>query len=171
MRLHPTPPSIPTDLLERFGEPEHVFGPNMRFRFASALMGVFLTTLGFAFFVWGMADVRDGPKDGTGRILCLLGGGLMTVGAAAFILPRRVPLNWVFVCPNGLIRARGDVWDNVDWLDIARFECANFSGTTVTIRQCKIVTTAGVEWGFISDWIADYNGLTEVLREKVDKPS
>jgi hypothetical protein len=170
MRLRPMPPAIPADLLDRFGEPECVFGPNMRFRVASVLLGALLLLLGLGFFLYGVvARVAQAPARGSEGVLLLLGGGLMAVGAAAAVFPRSVPLNWVFVCPDGLVRTRGADWDAVAWADVSRFEDASLSGGAVATRQCRIVTTAGAEWGFLADGVAEYGRLAAVLRRKVEE--
>lgn len=157
--MRPPPPDIPADLLDQFGPPEAAFGPNTRFRAASAAMGAFLMALGMAFFVLGFAS-----------LLAYLGGGLMAVGAAAFFLPRSVPRNWVFVCPGGLIRTRGADWEAVAWADVARFEEVAAPGTMVAVRQCRIVTAAGAEWGFMADWVGDFKRLAALLRQKAEAP-
>src|SRR4051812_32276512 len=120
MRLRP-PPALPPDLLDRFGAPDEAFGPNMRFRVASVLLGALLLLLGLAFFVIGvLGPAARGP--GAGGILRLLATGLIAVGGAAVVLPIRVPRNWVFVCPRGLVRTRGAEWDGLGWAEVARFE-------------------------------------------------
>src|SRR5262245_34146864 len=74
MRLRPTPPAIPADLLDRFGEPEDVFGPNMRFRVASVLLGALLLLLGLGFFLSGVvARGAQAPPRGSEGVLLLLG--------------------------------------------------------------------------------------------------
>ena len=47
----PRPPAVPNELLELYGPPEAVFGPNMRFRRKSIGMGIVLVLLGVGFFV------------------------------------------------------------------------------------------------------------------------
>jgi hypothetical protein len=164
MGLRPTAPRLPADLLARFGEPEATFGPNMRFRAASAVLGIALVALGLAFFwvrvAWGAAQV---PLGG------LLGAGLLVLRAAAILLPLRVPRNWVFICPRGLVRTRGADWDGVDWARVARFEDASLASGAALSRQCRLVLTGGTEWGFQADWVADYRRLAEVLRRKVEE--
>jgi hypothetical protein len=164
MALKPTAPRLPADLLARFGEPEAIFGPNLRFRAASAALGIALVALGLGFVVarvaWGAARVPLGE---------FLGGGLLALGAAAILLPLRVPRNWVFVCPRGLVRTRGADWDVVDWAMVLRFEDASRTRGALLARQCRLVITGGAEWGFQADWVADYHRLTEVLRLKVEQ--
>jgi hypothetical protein len=169
MRHWRPPPTIPPDLLDRYGEPEHVFGPNMRFRVASFLLGGLLLLLGLAFSLFGVAARAAQGFRGSEGVLLLLGAGLMAVGAAAVLIPRSVPLNWVFVCPAGLVRIRGADWDAVGWADVSRFEDASFSVGAVTSRQCRIITAAGAEWGFQADWVAEYGRLVAVLRRKVEE--
>jgi hypothetical protein len=172
MQLRPTPPTIPPDLLDRYGEPEYVFGPNMRFRVTSVLLGALLFLLGLAFFLFGVAArVIQAPPRGSEGVLLLLAAGLMAVGAGAVVFPRSVPLNWVFVCPGGLVCTRGADWDAVGWADVSRFEDMSLSGGAVTTRQCRIVTASGAEWGFLADWVAEYGQLAAVLRRKVEERS
>ena len=167
MKLHPTTPSIPADLLAQYGEPEHVFGPNMQFRVRSLCLGVLLVVLGAAFFVIGVESrVNDRPKDGSSGLMVMLAAGLMAVGAGAVVFPRSVPLNWIFVCPGGLVRTRGEEWLAIAWSDVSRFENADLSDKAVTIRQCRIITSSGEEVAFSANWIADYQQLTAVLRQK-----
>ena len=161
-----TPPAVPVDLLEQFGEPEAMFGPNMRFRISSAIIGIFLVILGFAFVVGGPVILQGNVMAGVG-VYVLLGCGLMLMGVTAIVVPIRLPLNWVFVCPSGLIRSRGEIWEAVDWADVVRFEDASMSGSAVTIQQCRIVRADGSEWGFLADHIAYYGRLAEVLRQRV----
>jgi hypothetical protein len=166
MRLQPTPPSVPLDLVNQFGEPEDTFGPNLRFRVASTILGAVLVLLGLAFFVNGAAVVAGQGQPG-GPLYLLLGGGLMAVGAAAVALPWRVARTWVFVCPRGLVRARGSEWDAVGWEEVARFEDATLADRAV--QQCRVVLKGGGEWGFLAEYVADYHRLGEVLRRKVDE--
>jgi hypothetical protein len=155
-------------LINRFGEPEEVFGPNRRFRAASAVLGAFLVLLGLVFFAAGGGAFQGAQPPG-GLAYMWLGGGLMTVGVAAGVLPGRVPPTWVFVCSGGLVRARGAHWDDVDWAEVARFEDAALAGGAVAVRQCRIVLKGGGEWGFLADYIADYRRLADLLRRKVDE--
>lgn len=163
------PPAIPAELLNLYGQPEEVFRPNMQFRRLSALLGLILIGMGVAFFVWSYFDARDpnAPQNGSNGIRQLLGGGLIVVGGAAFFLPFAVPRNWVIVCPNGLIRNRGEVWESVTWADIVRFDDATLSARAVTIRQCRIVTRSGPEWGIEANWTADFDRLCSVIRHKL----
>lgn len=170
MRLRPKPPVIPPDLLDRYAEPERVFGPNMRFRIASILLGTLLLLLGVGFFLIGVTTRQARPqRDGSGGIMILLAGGLVAVGTAAIFFPMSMPLNWIYVCPKGLIRTRGTVWEAVDWADVLRFEDASFSRGAASFRQCRIITSAGTEWGFLANWVAEYGQLVAVLRQKVEK--
>src|SRR5262245_27304901 len=142
----------------------------MRSRRSSLLQCALLLLLVLSFFLYGVfSRGAQAPPRGSEGVLVLLGGGLMAVGAAAVVFPRSVPLNWVFVCPGGLVRTRGADWDAVAWADVARFEDASLSGGVVTTRQCRIVTTAGAEWGFLADWVAEYGRLAAVLRRKVEE--
>ena len=163
------PPTISTNLLHLYGQPENVFGPNMRFRRLSALLGSILIVLGFAFLVWNFIDARDpnSPGSSSNGLRQLLGVGLVIAGSVALFLPFAVPLNWVFVCPNGLIRNRGEVWESVKWGDIIRFDDATLSSRGVQIRQCRIVTRSGPVWGILAIWTADFDRLCSVVGHKV----
>lgn len=169
MRLRTTPPAIPKEFLDRYGEPEDAFGPNRRFRIASILLGSLLCLLGLAFLTFGvLGKVAPAQRGGSEGILMLLGGGLLTIGAASVLFPMSVPLNWVFVCPGGLIRARGEEWDAVGWSDVAGFQVANVSSGSASIRQCSILTVDGAEWGFQANWLANYGMLVALLRRKLE---
>jgi hypothetical protein len=151
------PPVVPPELLDRLGPPEDIFGPNLRFRTWSTLLGSFLTVLGFAFFVLGLA----GPP--ASRVLSLLGGGLMAVGVAAVVLPRRVPPTWIYVCSRGIARARGDDWSFANWDEVIKVEDVSISKGAVTVRQFRLVLAGRDDWGFI----ADCRRLAEVLHRKI----
>lgn len=160
------PPTIPPDLLERFGEPEHSFGPNMRFRTQSVLLGTFLFLLGLAFLIVGLLE-RNGQQvglgGGGGGVLIVLASGLLAIGGVAIYLPFYLPRDWLFVCARGLVRYLNRDWVTLDWSDALRFEDVSLP----QVRQCQIVTADGSKWGFIADLIADYKRLTEVLGEKM----
>jgi hypothetical protein len=164
MRFRPTPPAIPAELLGRFGDPEHVFGPNLRFRVVAAVCGVILLVMGVTFFLLGLAGVP--LSDWVSGILAV---PLVALGAMVLIGTRLVPLHWVFICPRGLLRRRGGTWDSVGWAEVKRFEDATLGHKGVTVRQCRIVTTGGAEWGFLADQTAEYGRLAGVLRRKVDE--
>ncbi|HEV3436752.1 MAG TPA: hypothetical protein VG122_05295 [Gemmata sp.] len=53
------------------------------------------------------------------------------------------------------------------WADVLRFEDASLSSGVGTSQQCRIITAAGVEWGFLANWVAQYGRLVEVLHQKV----
>jgi hypothetical protein len=161
----PTPPELPPDLLARFGPPDEAFGPNHRFRTASALVGGLLVVLGFTGFVYGLFRARAGAPDA--GVYTLIFGLLMAPGVAAVVLPWRLPITWVFVCPNGLVRARGDQWQAVAWGRVVRFEDATISSGAVTMRQCRVVLDDGSEWGFLADHVDRYRRLAELLRARV----
>lgn len=158
------PQAVPQELVERFGEPEHAFGPNMRFRKQSIVLGSMLILIGAAFMIFGFLD-RDAQKFGRGggAVMALLGGGLLLMGWVAVYFPLRMPRDWVYVCPRGLIRNLNHDWESLTWTDAVRFEDVSLP----QIRQCQIVTADGSNWGFIADRIADYRRLTEVLGEKM----
>src|SRR5262249_23128514 len=164
MRFRPNPPAIPAELRDRFGDPERVFGPNLRFRIVAAGVGVVFVVLGVIFFVLGMARVPLSEW-----VSAKLSVPMVAFGLLLLIGSRLVPLHWVFVCPRGLLGRRGDIWDHVAWSEVQRFEDATLGRNGVTIRQCRIVTIAGTEWGFLADQMADYRVLVEVLRRKVDE--
>ncbi len=161
------PPTIPPDLVERFGEPEHAFGPNMRFRVQSVLIGSFLFLLGLAFLIFGLLD-RNGQQvglgGGGGGVLIVLSAGLLAVGGVAVYVPFYVHRDWLFVCPRGLVRYLNRDWETLAWSDALRFEDVSLPH----VRQCQIVTADGSKWGFIADLIADYKRLSEELRAKVE---
>ena len=160
--LRRKPPAIPTDLLERCGEPERVFAPNAKFRIVSSMCGIILLVVGSAFILLDklgmpLSDFVSGN----------LAVPMLALGAALLIGARLVPLHWVFVSPRGLLRRRGDTWEHVDWADVARFEDATLGHKGITFQQCRIVTTSGQEWGFLADQTAEYSELAAVLRQKV----
>jgi hypothetical protein len=166
MRLQPTPPAIPAELLTRLGEPEHVFGPNVRFRVVATVCGVILLVMGVFFFLLGLG--AGGARLPLGDwVSARLAVPLVVLGAVVLIGTRLVPLNWVFVCPRGLVRTRGDAWDGLEWAEAERFEDASLTHRGVTSWQCRILTKDGKEWGFLADYIAGYGRLTEILRQRV----
>jgi hypothetical protein len=93
----------------------------------------------------------------------------MTCGVVAVVFPRQVPPRWVFVCPRGLVRARGADWEAVEWSEVVRVEDATLSTGVVTSRQCRVVLAGGGEWGFLADYVGDYQRLTGVLRRKMNE--
>lgn len=161
------PPTPPAHLLAIAGQPEEVFGPNMRFRRASILLGAGLLLLGVGFLAWflfpGIGPAVGGFRD----ILRWLAAGLVALGGAAIFYPLSLRYDWVYVCPGGLIRTRGVHWDAVAWGDIRRFDDCTLNAKGVTARQCRVVTATGEEWGFLADWVADYDRLMVTLREKL----
>lgn len=167
MRPLDKPPAMPAELRDRFGAPEQTFGPNVRFRTLSVICGLILVALGVLFLMIRLAPrgIRLPLGDPAGAAL---GAPLLVIGAVAIFGPRMLPTTWLFVCPNGLVRARGAAWDCLDWSEADRFEDASLGQNLVAIRQCQIVTTKGATWGFLADWFADYNRLTEVLRRKME---
>jgi hypothetical protein len=149
-------------LVERFGAPEDAFGPNMRFRFAAIALGLVLVVLGVGFFV---------AREGFGPVMVpfawSLSAGLTALGGAAIYFPLTVRRTWLFICPGGIVRGRGEDWDGLDWFDAVRFQDMSLEGGGVAVRQCRIITADGAEWGFLADWVADYDRLVTVLRGKV----
>jgi hypothetical protein len=166
MRLRPTPPEIPSELLTQFGEPEHVFGPNVRFRLLATLCGIILVGMGILFFVMGLGagGARLPLADWVSARLAV---PLVVLGGVVVLFTRLVPLNWVFVCPRGILRTRGDAWSSMEWTDAERFENASLTHRGVTARQCRIVRKDGTEWGFLADYISEYPRLTQVLQQRV----
>ena len=94
---------------------------------------------------------------------------LAALGVVILIATRLVPLNWVFVCPDGVIRTRGEAWDGIRWVEVERFEDATLGQKGVTLRQCRLVLSDGREWGFLADYVADYPRLAEALSRKVSE--
>ena len=166
----PRPPAIPDELLQRSGPPEDVFGPNMRFRRKSVLMGCLLVLLGVGFFAYSVA-MRQGmaANNGFEGLTLFMASSLFAVGGVAVFYPLSMRYDWVYVCPGGLIRTRGVYWDAVAWGDVTRVEVADISGRAVTIRQFRVTTRTGEEWGFIADSVADYKRLCTLLVEKAGK--
>lgn len=154
---------MPAELQERFGKPEHVFGPNLRVRIIGAFCAVIFVIMGVTVFLLGLAGVPLGAS-----VSRLLAVPLVVLGAVVLVGTRLVPLNWVFVYPRGLVRTRGDAWDCLDWTEVERFEDATLTHKAVTMRQCRIVLKERAEWGFLADYIAEYGRLTDVLSRKVD---
>ena len=62
MRLRPTPPAVPPELLARFGDPEHVFGPNVRFRVIAAVCGGVFVVMGVIFLLLAWAWLLPGGE-------------------------------------------------------------------------------------------------------------
>jgi hypothetical protein len=158
------PPPIPPELLERFGEPEHAFGPNMRFRTKACILGSMLILIGVSFLIFGFLD-KDAQRFGRGgaAVMFLLGGCVLFMGGVSVYYPLRLSRDWIFVCPRGLVRYLNHDWETLDWSNALRFEDVSLP----QVRQCRIDTADGSKWGFIADLIADYKRLTEVLAEKL----
>jgi hypothetical protein len=122
-------------------------------------MGVFFFLLGL-----GAGGARLPLADWVSARLAV---PLVVLGVVVLLGTRLVPLKWVFVCPRGLVRTRGDAWDGLEWAEAMRFEDASLTHKGVTTRQCRIITKDGKEWGFLDDYIAGYGRLTEILRQRV----
>ena len=171
MRLRPTPPAIPPELLAQYGEAEEAFGPNMRFRRASLVLGAFLLLLGVGFFVFGVAALVQRAK-GSYEAVLFSGLCLMTMGGVAIGFALSGARNWVFVCPRGLVRTFGRdwiKWEGVGWADVLRVEDVNSSHGLATMRRCRIVAADGAQWDFLADLVAHYGRLVAVLRRKVEE--
>jgi hypothetical protein len=166
MLFHPRSPTIPDDLLAKFGEPESAFGPNMRFRIVSVICGIMLIAMAV---VYVLMSIGPNPLPLAGGVSHLLTFGLIVLGGFCIVAPRIVSANWVFVCPRGVVRTRGAIWEGLEWDRVARFEDATLKSGITTMRQCRLVLHDGSEWGFIADWIGDYRRLAEVMRQKVEE--
>lgn len=160
-------PEIPKALREEFGDPRFQFGPNRRFRRLSIMMGSVLLLLGGVFFVSSIL-FREDINAGGSFMFFMLGGGLWLIGFVATLVPLLMPKNWLFVCRGGLIRRLGKSWQSLRWDEIARFQDLSFSNSLVSTKQCRIVTTSGQEWGWISEYIDDYPKLVQVLKGCVE---
>jgi hypothetical protein len=160
------PPSIPAELLSQFGEPEDIFGPNFKVPIIAAVCGVILLITSLVFFLLGLAGVS---VVGLARTTMAAAAPLAASGFFALQGIRHFPLHWLFVCPNGLVRRRENAWDTLSWADVERFEDATVRHKMVTVRQCRIVTTSGAEWGFLAHRWAEYDRLSEVLQRKIDE--
>jgi hypothetical protein len=158
-------PPLPPDIVARLGPTEDVFGPNLRFRKQSTLVGVFLVMLGFAGFVIG--EFRQVAHVSDAGIYLFFGMALMAIGSVAVIVPRRVPVRWVFICPRGFARSERGDWRAVEWTDVRRATDASIKSGLVTIRQFRLDLADGTELGFLADYVADFRRLSEVLRAKV----
>jgi hypothetical protein len=153
-------------LTSRFGAPELVFGPNLRFRVVAAVCGLICVVMGAVLFLMGRGagGARLPLADWVSGKLVI---PLVIVGVVVLLGTRLVPLNWVFVCPGGVVRTRGAAWDGIGWDEVERFEDATLGHEGIAIRQCRLVLAGGGEWGFLSDYIADYPRLVEALARKV----
>jgi hypothetical protein len=155
-------PSLPSDVQNRIGDTQDVFGPNRSFRRKSAVMGLALVVLGAVFCGLWISGVRAGG----GNLYALLGGMLIVSGTFAIKAPRQVPLTWVFVGSQGLARVRGELWESVAWSEVKRVDDLTRPGL-VQIVQCRVLMHDGREWGFLSDIVADCPRLFEVLKTRV----
>jgi len=153
------PPDLPPDLADRFGPPEHVFGPNPRLRVVAGVCGLTVLAVAVIFYVLALLPPRDKASAGLAVALTAIAGFLL---AGMWVAPK----NWVFVCPDGLIRTRGSKWDGIAWSEVLSFEDASLGHRGVSIRQCRLVLTDGTEWGFLADHVAEYGRLCEALGRK-----
>jgi hypothetical protein len=112
----------------------------------------------------GAGGARLPLGDWVGGLLAI---PMLALGFVLLIGTRLMPGNWVFVCPRGVVRTRGDAWDSVGWDEVERFEDATLGHRGVTFRQCRLVLKDGREWGFLADHIAEYRRLSELLRQKL----
>jgi hypothetical protein len=168
MRLRPTPPAVPQELIDQFGQPEDAFGPNTRFRVVAGVCGLAVLAVAAVFYALALGAGGGGlPRGDSANGLAAL--GLTAVAGLLLAMMWVAPRNWVFVCPGGVVRTRGATWDGVGWSEVKRFEDATLGHKGVTIRQCRLVLKDGSEWGFLADHVAEYRRLGEVLRRKVAK--
>ncbi len=151
-------------MLDQFGEPEHVFGPNLRFRVVAAICAISIVGAGVFFFLLGAAGNRLLLADWVSGKLAV---PMVTVGTVVLIGTRLVPLNWIFVCPKGVIRTRDAAWDGISWTDVDRFEDTTGTYKAVTTRQYRLLLKGGGEWGFLADYISEYDSLIQALQQKV----
>jgi hypothetical protein len=168
MRLRPTPSTLPPELSSRFGEPELVFGPNMRFRVVASLCGLIFVVMSVILFLMGLG-ARGLQLPLADWVSGQLAVPLVILGVVILIGTRLVPLNWVFLCPGGVIRTRGDASEGIGWAEVERFEDATVCQKGVTIRQCRLVLKDGRECGFLADNLVDYPRLAEALSRKVSE--
>lgn len=167
MWLRSPPPAVPPEFVARLGDPDLVFGPNVRFRVASAACALVLVAVGVMLFLQGLGPGRAGVPL-AGWVGGKVGVPLVLLGVVILIGGRLVPLNWVFVCPGGVVRTRGKTWDALGWAEVERFEDASLGGPKgISIRQCRLVLKGGGEWGFLADNVAGYGRLAAELRERV----
>jgi hypothetical protein len=169
MGLRHTPPAITPELLDRFGEPEHVFGPNRRFRVLSAICGFVLVALGIYFVLLEMKVVGRGVPL-SDMVATMIAAPLLALGVAAIVLPRRMPASWVVVCPHGLLCTRFGELEGIPWADVDRFEDATIASHSVTFRQCRINLKGGDTRAFLETQIADYPRLAELLQQRLARP-
>jgi hypothetical protein len=158
----PPPPQI--EIVAALGAPYAVFGPNLRFRRASMQMGTVILVLGVSFLIWYLFQGILPAVGGFTDLLRWMAAGLLALGGAAVYIPLSMRNDWVYVCPGGLIRTRGVHWESVAWGEVVRFDDCTLSGNGVLIRQCRVITAAGKEWGFQADLVADFDRLASHLR-------
>jgi hypothetical protein len=167
MGLRPTRPSVPPELLARFGAPEHVFGPNLRFRVIATVLGGILLLLGVYFFLLQARILGRGVplSDWVGERLAagLLLFAVLLIGGACL-----AQSTWIFVCPSGLLRTRQRDWDAVAWSDVARYEELPISSGFGSNRTCRIVLKSGETWRIVPDYTRDYHRLMEVLQQRLN---
>jgi hypothetical protein len=167
MGLRPTRPSVPPELLARFGEPEHVFGPNLRFRVMATVLGGILLLLGVYFSLLQVRILGRGVplSDSVGESIAagLLLFAVLLIGGISL-----KKSTWIFVCPSGLLRTEQRDWDTVAWSDVARYEEVTFSGGFGSNRTCRIVLKSGETWKIVPDYTRDYPRLMEVLQQRLN---
>jgi hypothetical protein len=162
--LRPAHPPLPADLLDRFGTPEHAFGPSLRFRVVATACGAVFLVTGALFFAAGL-----GGNPMNAWVGGKLAAPLAALGIVVLVGERLAPKVWVVVCPRGVLRSRGSTWTGVRWADVARFEDATTTAGVVTTRQCRLVLADGTHWGFLADRVAEYDRLFEAIRRAVEE--
>ncbi|MBS0203927.1 MAG: hypothetical protein JSS49_13565 [Planctomycetes bacterium] len=168
MWVRPRAPTVPPELTSRFGEPELVFGPNVRFRIGAAACGFIFVVVGAFFYLmgWGAGGAQLPLANWVSGKLAI---PLVVLGVVILLGMRLVPLNWVFVCPGGVIRTRGTAWDGIGWTEVERFEDATLVDKSIAIRKCRLVLSNGSEWGFLADYVAEYPQLATTLSRRVSE--
>jgi hypothetical protein len=160
------PPTIPPDLIAEFGDPEQAFGPNRRTRIGFVVVGGLLLVFGGLLYAAWICKVPVGQWFSTWVATAMAVGGAVVLYGAW-----KLPANWVFVCPRGLVRKRGTRWEGRGWSEAVRFEDATLGNRGSGIRQSRLVWNFGHEWGFLADTVADYDRLVESVRGKVPEHS
>jgi hypothetical protein len=174
LRLGSREPDLPVEVLDQLGEPEHVFGPNVRLLILGTVCGAALIVVGIYLLLLA-GSVAGGrlPLNNWlgGRVAGPSGIGLIVFGVFFIVGMRMWPTGWLFVCPRGLARSRGNAWSILLWTEIDRLEDATITSEFgISHRQSRLVLKDGGEWGFIADSIDRYVRLLHVLKSKLEEP-